>query len=143
MKSKKKVIEENPHLKTLINAVWAALGEPAQNIKDINKHGIQGGYGNFVYYSDTVAFYKRHRKTINEMVFEMGRQLGESPVEMVGSFNCLKGYNYESKRWSDEEMRDEIGRCIYGGSLRDIGDTVPNALAWFAAEEVCRLFENE
>lgn len=140
MKSKKQVLSERPEMKALINAVINGIGG-IDYVEDVNNHGIDGGFGSFVYYKDTVRFYKRYRKMINQMIMGTANELGESPVEMVGGFNCLKAYNYKSKTWEDEEMRDEIGVCIYGGKL-NVGDRVPNALAFFAAEEVCRLFED-
>lgn len=133
MLSKKQVIANNPHLKTLINAVVSRIGDDC--IEDVNNHGISGGFGGFIYYSDTVAFYKRYRKMINKMVFSLADDLGEDAVNMVASFRCVN---------DDTETRQDIGRCIYGGNLRGLSDDchIPNALAWFAAEEICRLFED-
>lgn len=132
MKSKKQVIADRPDLKTLINAVIDRIG--VESVEDVNHCGISGGFGGFIYYSDTVAFYKRYRKIINRMVFEWADGFGQDAVNMVASFRCVN---------DDAETRKDIGRCIYGGNLRGLNDEchVPNALAWFAAEEVCRLFE--
>ncbi len=133
MKSKAQVLKENPSYKTLINAVVSNIG--LESIEDVNRHGISGGYGGFIYYSDTVSFYKRHRKAINRMAEEMADSLGENVVDMVLSFRCIN---------NDKETRSDVGRCLYGGNLRGLLDDchVPNSLSWFAAEEVCRMFED-
>ena len=130
MLTKKRVLEDYAEHNTLINAVIRRVG--LDSVQDIVNHGIGGGFGGFIYYSDTCAFYRRHRKAINQWVKDMAEGFGQSPVEFVQSFGCLKDFDY----------RDEIGRCIYNGRLNDETTQVENALAWFTAEEVCRLFEN-
>lgn len=133
MKSKAQVIRENPSYKSLINAVTSRVG--LESIEDINRHGISGGFGGFIYYSDTVAFYKRYRALINRMTLEMASEFGEQPIDFVASFRCVN---------DDDENRQDIGICLYGGNLSKLSDDchVPNALAWFAAETVCRMFED-
>ena len=133
MLSKKQVLQYNPQLKVLINAVINRIGLDAVN--DVNNHGINGGFNGFIYYSDTCKFYSRYRKIINTLIFDMANDLGEDPVNMVASFNCVN---------DDHDTRHDIGICIYGGNLKNLKDDthVPNALAWFAAEEIYRLFDN-
>lgn len=129
MKTKTQVLKDNPEHKTLINAVISRIG--MDSVQDVVKHGIDGGFSGFIYYVDTRNFYRRHRKAINQWVKNMAAEFGEDAIGFVQSFGCLKG----------SEWRDEIGTCLYGGKLNDT-ETVENALAWFTAEEVCRLFDN-
>jgi hypothetical protein len=49
----------SPKLK---KAVINNLGQIA-TLLDVARHGAQGGYGNFCYYSDTVQFYKKNKKS--------------------------------------------------------------------------------
>src|SRR5690242_14637743 len=141
MKSKKQVLADNADYKTLINGVLKNM--ELSEVETVNNHGINVGIGNFIYYRDTCAFYKRYRSLINKMVFEMAESLGESAVEMVGAFNCIGSYDYKTKSWkSENNWQNEIGVCLYGGKLSEETTQVENALAWFAAEEVCRMFEN-
>lgn len=113
--------------KKLVNAVIRQLGG-RDSLEDIVNHGIDGGYTGFFYYSDTVKFFKRNRKQIIELVKEMAEEFGQNPMEFVASFNCLKPAG---------EYEQEIGQALYGRIPAD-SVTVPNALAWFAAEEVAR-----
>jgi hypothetical protein len=133
IKTKKQVLAENSEYKTLINAVYNRIGK--ESIQDVNNYGINGGYSGFIYYSETAKFYSRYRKLINKLVFEMAESLGEEAQSMVLNFNCVN---------SDHDTRHDIASCLYGGKLSQLKDAnhVPNALAWFAAEEVCRMFDN-
>jgi RNA-binding protein YhbY len=137
MKTLSKVLRENADRKELINAVMDNLD--IEQIEDINRHGIDGGFGNFIYYADTVKFYEQNKKEIISMAKDMASDMGENLLEMIGGFNCLKYYDYKKKRWIDEEGQEAIGKTIYGN---EVDKVVANALAWFAAEEVCRMFEN-
>jgi hypothetical protein len=117
----------------LIKAVKDQLGyeEGDFYFEDVYNNGAGGGYPGFCYYSDTVAFYKKNRKAIVELVKEYAEDFfDETPINMVMGFNCLKGFATE----------EEVAIALYGRSS-DIGkddNSVPNALAWFALEEVAR-----
>jgi len=124
-------------MNTLQKAVILQLGydglteECRETLEDINNHGISGGFSGFIYYTDTILFFKKNRAAIVELVREMAQVFGEDPIEMVANFNCV--------RPADFEEREEIARALYGRIKPD--DTqIPNALAWFAAEEVARQF---
>jgi hypothetical protein len=116
----------------LIKAVIDQLGGERDYLQDIANHGIDGGYSGFIYYSDTIEFFKKNRKLILELVFEMAEEFGQTPIEFVRGFNCLKN-TFDNAA----EAEAEISRALYGRIAED--DTqVPNALAWLAGEEVAR-----
>ena len=129
MKTIKHVIRENPDYTTLIRAVVSRIGK--DSIQDVNNHGIDGGFGGFIYYTETMAFFRKHRAIILKMAEEMAEQLGENILSMIHGFRCI-GEDYSTA---------EIAKAIYTGK-GDCVDVVYNAMAWFAAEEVCRMFEN-
>ena len=137
MKTKNEVLAERPDCKTLINAVINRIG--MKSVEDVNNHGIDGGFHGFIYYTDTVRFYRRHRKDILRMAQEMASDIGEDMLQMIGGFNCLKYYVHGAGKWTDHEGQEAVGKTVYGGKVDDV---VANALAWFAAEEVCRMFED-
>ena len=132
MKTIKKVIEENPDFKVLINAVINNLGK--DSIQDVNNHGIDGGYYGFIYYSDTHKFAMKYRKLITKMLEETAEQLGEDVVKMVSNFGIFRNSPM------DQEDKKDLYKYL-GGGRPDQG-TITNVMAWFAAEEVCRMFEN-
>lgn len=132
MKTMKQFIEQSSIDAKLIRATvrqfgsWEYFKESAQ---DITEHGAAAGFGQFVYYADTCAFYARNRGLIGALVSEMADSLGEDPLNMVQGFNCLgKDYTLE-----------EVGETLYGPKNKH-QTQVANALAWFALEEVARSF---
>lgn len=137
MKTLSQVTKERAEYKSLINAVIKNIGK--ESIQDVNNHGIDGGFSGFIYTAETVAFYKKHKKDILSFAKELADDLGENIIEMIGGFSCLKYYDYKTSKWIEPEGQDAIGQTIYSN---EIDDQVGNALAWFAAEEVCRWFED-
>jgi hypothetical protein len=134
MKTTTQVIENSGIPAKLIRSVIRQLGDK-DSFEDIYKHGIDGGFHGFIYYSDTVPFFKRNRKEIGELVKYWADALGQDQISLVAGFNCLKP--------ADDETKDSIMRCLGGGRLTDEDTQVANALAWFAAEEVARAFCDE
>lgn len=128
----------------LAPAVLRQLGggaDAVQNAIDAFEHGADGGSPGFTYYSDTVAFFKRHRAAIVEAVESMAQDLGENPADMVAGFNCLGGRDRKPHLNGREHLAEylpSVSRCLYGGRLTEDDVNVANALAWFALEEVGR-----
>ena len=105
---------------------FGAVVDPvgAQNRGDVD---LYGGFGQFVYYTDTCKFYQRNKKDIIARLKEQASDFGHKSVtEMVKSFNSCAD--------ADE---DEIGRALFGRPRHD-ETTVENCLAWYALEEVAR-----
>lgn len=102
--------------------------ECKQTLSDIANHGVSGGFGGFIYYSDTVKFFDDNRKLILAELVGFADELGESAADMVKNFPCLQiGDN--------DNWNDEIDKVLFGLPCED--DTqVKNALAWFACEHV-------
>lgn len=128
MKTKVQVLKDNAQYKTLINAVINRVG--LDSVEDIMHHGISGGYGGFIYYEDTHKFAMRYRKDIISMLEETADSIGEDVVAMVCRFNCVNA--------DKDDKRDLYS---YLGMSKVEQGSITNALAWFAAEEVCRMFE--
>ena len=84
-------------------------------INDLLQHGCQSGMvGELIYYTDTVAFYKKYQKEIKEMLKEIMQETGfTSPKELFG------------EKWDDEDIFAE-------------DDLNQNLLAWFGFEETVR-----
>lgn len=132
MKTKKQVLSDNPNYTRLINAVILQLGG-MDNIEDINRHGISGGYSGFTYYYDTHKFAMRNRRQIVELLEEMAGSLGEDVVKMVSQFGVFRNSSM------DADDKKDLYKYLGGGRPEQGGIT--NVMAWFAAEEVCRMFE--
>lgn len=130
---KREFIEQSHIDSDLINAVIKQLGnwgDFKESAPDITSYGIDGGFGGFIYYSDTIAFFCKNNTDIIQLVKNMASDLGVSSIEMIQGFNCL-GSDYEL---------DEIAQTLYTIDPDEYQTQVANALAWFAAEEVCRSY---
>lgn len=81
-------------------------------IRDVQYGGCQAGtVGELVYYTDTLAFYKKYRKEITSLLREMMSDTGsKSPAGLFG------------KNWDDE---DPLAQDTHNQNL----------LAWFGFEE--------
>ena len=90
--------------------------------------GAAAGFGGFVYYSETVAFWRAHRSKIYALMEEEADGLGENVLQMVCNFNGLKDYETE-----------EIARALFG-NYNDEYDQIYNVFAWFALEEVANRY---
>lgn len=132
MKSKAQVLRDYPQYKTLINAVTSCIG--LDSVEDVNRCRIDGGFSGFIYYSDTHKFAMRYRKTIVEMLEEMASSLGEEVTQMVNGFGVFR------PEGMDADDRKDLNKYLGGG--RPEQGTLTNVMAWFAAEEVCRMFED-
>lgn len=132
MKSKKQVLADNPTYKTLINAVINRIG--LDSVQDVNRHGIDGGFSGFIYYSETHAFAMRYRSIILRLLEDSAEMLGEDVVKMVAGFGVFRNCAM------DADDKKDLYKYLGGG--RPAQGTITNAMAWFAAEEVCRMFED-
>jgi hypothetical protein len=122
---------------SLIKAVVRGLGGWTQfkvTSLDVVNHGAAGGYGDFIFYSGTIAFAYKNRDAILKLLTDLNESIGEttSVISLVQTFGCLK---------SQDIGADEIGLALYGPKKAAIEQTqVMNALAWLALEEVCRAY---
>lgn len=132
MKTKKQVIKDNPEYKTLINAVISNIG--IESVNDVNSHGISGGFSGFIYYSETHKFAIKHKQQIVALLEEMANQLGEEVVNMVANFGVFRNCPMDNQDKRDLYKYLSLGNPDQGA--------ITNVMAWFAAEEVCRMFEN-
>lgn len=132
MNSKQQVLSSYPQYKTLINAVYNRIGK--ENIMYVVNHGIDAGFSGFIYYSETHAFAMRYRSIIVKMLEETAQDLGEDVVSMVANFGVFR------RSAMDAEDKKDLYKYLGGG--RPQQGAITNVMAWFAAEEVCRMFDN-
>lgn len=136
MKSKAQVLRERPEYKTLINGVLSKI-DPETEIEMVNNHGADVGIGSFIYYTDTHKFAMRYRKLIVKLLEESADSMGIDVVEMVKGFGV---FSSRAGSAMDNEDKKELYKYLGGG--RNEQSTVTNVMAWFALEEVCRMFED-
>lgn len=108
---------------------WDSFKEVAE---DISRYGVDGGFGGWTYYTDTVAFWIKNKKEIMETAEQQASDFGQGTLEMIASFGCMK---------TAETNINELAKLLYGSrGDKDIKDVVYNCMAWYAAEEVARAY---
>jgi hypothetical protein len=132
MKTKKEVLKDNADRKTLINAVINNIG--IDSVNDVINHGADSGFSGFIYYYDTHKFAMHHRKAICEWLEQSADDLGEDVISMVGNFGVFRNSPM------DADDKKDLYKYLGGGKPEQ--GTITNVMAWFALEEVCRLFDN-
>ena len=133
MKTLKQVKQENEVFSALIQAVINGLGG-LDHIQDVNEFGVETGFGQFVYYSDTCAFARKHQKKIIELLEIDAESLGQEIVEMVSSFGVFRNSPM------DKDDRRDLYRFLSGAKCKET--TIPNLMCWYAVETVCHWFED-
>lgn len=120
-------------IEKLVYAVNKQMGGSLQDYaSDISNHGINGGFTGFIYYSETVPFAenKTNRKNIISLLEEQAADFGIEVVEMVSGFGVFRN------NAMDEETRRDLYRYLSETTCKT--NTIPNLMAWFAAEEAAR-----
>lgn len=97
---------------------------------DVARHGANGGFSGFIYYSDTVAFTKRVKGDLLEFCAEQAREFGnDGAASFIAGFNCV------------HLNADEVAQALYKRG-DDNQTEVFNALAWYALEETARAYDD-
>ena len=118
---------DNGDTVTISSDTVTISSDTRSKLADITEHGIDGGFGGFIYYSETVKFAKDNFKDIKNSLTELYDSLGEDILEGLKNWGCLR--NYGMTTW-------EIAEALYSGGEWET--QVYNALAWYAAEETAR-----
>lgn len=93
-------------------------------------YGAAAGFGGFIYYSETVNFWRKNRKKIVRLMEEEADELGEpNALAMVQNFNALKDYD-----------GNDIARALYGAFDEDFTE-IYNVFAWYVLESVAYAWE--
>lgn len=115
----------------LIRAVVRQIGgwsEFKESAADVANHGADGGFGGFIYYSDTMAFTKRQLSNIRTLAKDQASDFGTDSISMIAGFNCLNNYDVSDVADALLNPRSDCRKDVY------------NALAWYALEEVARSY---
>ena len=133
---KKEVLKENTSYKTLINNVCFELELNTRDNEDafriiyeITNYGVSGGLNGFIYYTETIKFFRKNKKSIQSLLENMAEYCGENVCTMIKGFSCI----------SDEFTEIDIAKALYG-NYKEKYITIYNGFAWFACEEVMRMF---
>ena len=111
---------------------YTHVSELRGTLKDIRDHGIDGGFGSFIYYADTVKFAEDNKSEILNMARDMADDFGfDGPYSLIAGFNCI-----------NDMTADSVAEAIHSPDSEDY-TYVMNSLSWFVAEEVARSYDYE
>lgn len=128
--------QRNSNINTqLIQSVVNQFGDEesfVQSSNDVASYGIEGGFGGFIYYSETVKFAEENKDLIIELAKTQAQDFGFELLTMIKGFNCFSSLELTESR---------VAELLYHSSEDDEDYTqFYNGLAWYVAEEVCRSF---
>ncbi len=131
----KQLIDKSNLPESLIRAVVRQIGgwqQFTESAPDIARHGIDGGFCGFIYYSDTEPFAARNKDSILELASSQAQEIGyDSTLAMIRGFGCFKG---------DTLSDGDLMRALCRGQNPKEGPNILNGLAWYAGEEVARAY---
>jgi hypothetical protein len=125
-----------------VNNVIEALGYPLKGKGDAFKglsaefvncaeYGADIGISGFIYYSETIAFFKKNRATIASHMERTAAEFGTDIFSMVQGFGVFRN--------SGKPTPSEVGKALWdsGQSYPEL-NSLYNVFAWYALEEVSR-----
>ncbi len=104
--------------------------------KDVCNYGAGGGFNGFIYTEDTVAFFKKNKELIIDLLKDFADRIGEDLIIVIKNFRCLKDLEVSSF----EIAKSLLGSGKYKETFDSVIPDIQNALAWFTLEEVSRRF---
>jgi hypothetical protein len=114
-----------------LNGSWDSLKELSAQFENCAEHGADGGFSGFIYYSETILFFKKNRTDIASHIEQTAEELGTDIFSMVQSFGVF--------RYSDKPTPSEIGKALWDSKKTNLDLTsLYNVFSWYALEEVSR-----
>lgn len=109
------------------NQMGLGVDEFFSELENVSKSycGAAAGFGGFIWYTETVSFWRRNKAKIMAYADDMAESLCETTLDMVCGFGGFK----------DSFTSDEIGRALYGNYDEDLTQ-IYNGMAWFVLEEL-------
>ena len=98
--------------------------------KDVAEQGADCGFSGWIYYRETMEFFRKNRKIILEHAEEMAQDLGEPMLSMIQDFGIFRTAPIKT---------EDLAKALYAGKGPEVA-TVYNVMSWFALEEVARAY---
>lgn len=117
--------------RAVISQMNCTMAEASEELSESSFRSADQGVTGFIYYNQTMGFYKKNRKAIIEALEDDADAFGEDLIPMIKGFNCLKG----------DVTSKEVSNTLYG-TPKQMDTYVANALAWYALEKVAFDFQN-
>jgi hypothetical protein len=124
----------------VIKALGYTAADGAESLKNLSgqladcaRHGADGGFPGFIYYSETSAFFRQNREDIVHNIEQTAADMGEDVIKFVQSFGVFRN--------AAPPTSGEIGRALWDSArLRDDLTSLYNVFAWYALEEIAHIW---
>lgn len=93
-------------------------------------YGAAAGFTGFIYYSETVNFWRKNKAKILRFAEDQADEIGQNVVDMVAGFKAIK----------DDFTAGEIAAALYGRYNEDYIN-IYNVLAWYCLEEIAFYYD--
>jgi hypothetical protein len=115
------------------NGGLESLKSLSATLADCAKHGADGGFPGFTYYSNTLSFFRNNRQDIVKNMELIAEELGEDIISMVQRFGVF--------RYDTPPTAASIGQALWcTGKLQDNLTSLYNVFAWFCLEEISHIW---
>ena len=78
------ITQYSPEVQKMIRSVKRELTKTDR--QDVLRHGIGGAFGGYVYYHETMAFYKKHVDAIWELLERLAERIDQPPLTIIQNF---------------------------------------------------------
>ena len=114
-----------------LSGSWETIIELSTQFENCAEHGADIGIPGFIYYSETLPFFRKNRKDIVNHMEQTAAEIGTDIISMVQGFGIFRN--------SDKPTPSEVGRALWdSGQQWDDLTTLYNVFVWYALEEVSR-----
>jgi hypothetical protein len=112
-----------------LNGTGATFNELSSEFENVAEHGANIGICGFIYYTETIAFFKANQSDIVEHLENASREFGMDLFSMVQGFGVFRN--------SEKPSVIDIGRALWGNKIVQPELTqLYNVFSWYALEEV-------
>jgi hypothetical protein len=114
-----------------IHATQNDFIEISRTLIECAEHGADSGFSGFIYYNDTIAFYKKNQQDIVKHMEQTAADFGTDIITMVQEFGVF--------RHGDKPTTSQVGRALYdSGQTREDLTSLYNVFSWYTLEEISR-----
>jgi len=125
-------------VKNVIEEIGYPLTGSSDDFKELSgilencaENGADIGISGFIYYSETIPFFKKNRTSIVAHMEQTAEEMGTDIITMVQNFGVF--------RRSEKPTAGEIGKALWDRSKTYPElTTLYNVFSWYALEEVSR-----
>ena len=107
--------------------------ELSDTLLNCSNHGADCGFSGFIYYSDTISFYIKHRQDIVSHMEQAAAEFGTDVISMVQGFGVFRN--------SEKPCTSDIGKALWGSFQKSELTTLYNVFAWYALEEISHAWQ--